>query len=388
MPKSPLVALKVDGIQNTSPGGDGVIPDAVLQAILRAKLPCYVYDGAAVNQRAALAASLLDGLFFPIKACPEPDIVRAALAAGVGLDLCSEGDAQIASAVGCPGHRWKFTAAHADDTLLRRLCAAGARFDADSLEQALRWGTCGGLACGLRITARRPRSLYGSKFGLPAKDVAVGARRLAVAGVRLEGLHLHDQHANLTPLEFAARLAEDLGEVDRDVLRGCQYVNIGGSWPMRHAKPASVEDLRPALEGLRQSLAALGFKGALHAEPGRWVVGPCGYWAARVVALKAHPLGGEHRVVVLDTNTPVPCRPSLAPFVVLREGGLLKAPRSLSCDIYGSANTALDSIGTAVRLPALALGDVVVSLGQGAYTRSLTPPFNERERPAAIVVSS
>ena len=58
----------------------------------------------------------------------------------------------------------------------------------------------------------------------------------------------------------------------------------------------------------------------------------------------------------------------------------------MTCDIFGSANTALDSIGVGVRLPALALGDVVVSLGQGAYTRPLIPPFNERERPAAIVL--
>lgn len=56
--------------------------------------------------------------------------------------------------------------------------------------------------------------------------------------------------------------------------------------------------------------------------------------------------------------------------------------------IFGSANTALDSIGVDVRLPALAAGDVVVSLGQGAYTRSLIPPFNERERPGAIVLNS
>jgi diaminopimelate decarboxylase len=29
---------------------------------------------------------------------------------------------------------------------------------------------------------------------------------------------------------------------------------------------------------------------------------------------------------------------------------------------------------------------VVVSLAQGAYTRSLVPPFNQRERPKAVVV--
>jgi diaminopimelate decarboxylase len=370
-----------------NPGCERTVPETVRRGILGAELPCYVYDGTAVKQRAELAASLLDRLFFPIKACPEPEVVKAVLAAGCGLDLCSEGDVQIAAAVGCPGGRWKFTAAYADERLLRKLCAAGARLDADSLEQALRWGACGGTGCGLRITAKRPRPLYGAKLGMPAKDLAAAAGQLAGVGVRLEGLLLHDQHANLTPVEFAARLAEDLGEAGNEVLRGCQYVNLGGGWPMRHGQPAAVEDLRAAVQVLRQRLAELGFKGALYAEPGRWVVGPCGYWAARVVGLKAHPKGEAHRVVVLDTNTPVPCRPSLAPFVVLREGFPLQGPRGLCCDLYGSANTALDSIGMDVRLPVLAPGDIVVSLGQGAYTRSLTPPFNERERPEAIVVS-
>jgi diaminopimelate decarboxylase len=369
-------------------GRDGMIPHEVVQTIARSTLPCFVYDGTAVAQRAALARSLVDRYYFPIKVCPELDIVRTAVASGCGLDLCSEGDAEIAAAIGCPAEHWKFTSANADEMLLRRLCEAGALLDADSLEQALRWGSCGGKACGLRITARSPKRLYGAKFGIPAREIADAARRLAAVGVRVEGLHLHDQHVNFSPVEFATRLAENLEEVNRDILRGCRYVNIGGSWPMRHGNPASVAELGQALKVLRERLAVLGFGGMLYAEPGRWVVGPCGYWAARVAAVKSHPLGKGHRVVVLDTNTPVPCRASTAPFVVLRMGGLLNTPRSLTCDIFGSANTALDSIGVAVRLPALAPGDVVVSTSQGAYTRSLIPPFNERERPAAIVLGS
>lgn len=365
-----------------------MIPHEVIQAIRQAALPCFVYDSAAVKERAELALSLLDRCFFPVKACPEPDIIRVALAAGCGLDLCSEGDVHIASACGCPGDHLKFTCPYTDTALLRRLREAGALFDADSLEQALAWRTCGGTTCGLRITAKQPKALYGSKFGLPAREIATAAGLLAAAGVHMVGLHLHDQHANLRPAEFATRLSENFAEVDREILGRCQYVNIGGSWPMRHGNPASADDLRQVLKILRERLAALGFKGALYAEPGRWVVGPCGYWAARVAALKPHPLGKDHRVVVLNTNTPVPCRPSLAPFVVVRHGAILTSPRTLTCDIFGSANTALDSIGVDVRLPTLVVGDVVVSLGQGAYTRPLIPPFNERDRPTAIVLTN
>jgi diaminopimelate decarboxylase len=363
-----------------------VIPDAVVQAIARAELPCFVYDATTLKRRADGARSLLDRCFFPIKACPEPEIVRAALAAGCDLDLCSGGDLDIASAIGCPGNRWKVASACVDDPLLRRVQKAGGQLDADTLEQAERWKAVGGSRCGLRIMARQPKALYGSKFGISAPDIGATARRLAALGVRVEGLHLHDQHANLTPVEFATRVLETLGDVDGDTLRGCRYVNMGGGWPMRHGKPASIEDLRQAIDRLRERLAAFGFDGALYGEPGRWVVGPCGYWVARVAAVKGHPLGEDHRVVVLDTSTPVPCRPSVAPFAVLRNGELRKEGRRWTCDIFGAANTALDRIGAEVRLPVLAVGDVVVLLGQGAYTRSLIPPFNERERPVAVVV--
>jgi diaminopimelate decarboxylase len=363
-----------------------MLPTEVSRALSRAELPCFVYDGWMVKQRAQAASSLVDRYYFPLKSCPERDVVRAALAGGSDLDLCSAGDLEIASAVGAHGHRWKFSSPSVDDTLLRRLCEAGAVLDADSVDQALRWVASGGRRCGLRITAQVSNRLYGAKFGVPAQEIAGAAQKLSAAGLRLEGLHLHDQHANLTPVDFALRIAENLEATGLQILRGCRYVNIGGSWPMRHGNPAPLADLRAALQWLRERLARVGFHGLLCAEPGRWVVGPCGYWAARVVAIKAHPKGESHRVVVLDTNTPVPCRPSLAPFVVLRDGHLLKSPRSVTCDLFGSANTALDSVGAEVRLPVLTLGDVVVSLGQGAYTRTLIPPFNERERPAAVVL--
>jgi diaminopimelate decarboxylase len=349
-------------------------------------MPCFIYDAAAVRERAALAASVLDQYFFPVKACPEPEVIRAATSTGAGLDLCSAGDVELASAVGCPGSSWKFTAAHADEGLLRSLVDAGVSLDADSLEQALRWAACGGTACGLRLTARRPNSLYGSKFGLGASVIATAARSLGDAGLLVEGLHLHDQHANLAPHEFALRLAENLADVDSEFLSGCRYVNVGGSWPMRHGVPASIAEIRAAFGVLRERLLACRFQGELYAEPGRWVVGPCGYWAARVVAVKRHPTGDSHRGIILDTSTPVPCRPSLAPFVVLRDGVALREHTRITCDIYGSANTALDCLGKDVRLPPLEVGDLLVSLGQGAYTRSLIPPFNERERPRAVVL--
>lgn len=363
-----------------------MIPSAVIAAITHAALPCFVYDTAAVAQRAAAAAALVDYYYYPIKACPELEVVRAALSSGSGLDLCSEGDVEIALATGCPGNRWKFTSACASTRMMRLLREVRALLVADSQAQALRWGEQGGKACGLRITATPSKALYGAKFGIPACELSEVVKQLTASGVQVEGLHLHDQHTDLSPSAYTTRLIDNFTAIEPAILRDCRYINVGGSWPMRFGVPATESDLRESLRQVRDALRAVGFVGALHAEPGRWVAGPCGYWAARVAAVKAHPAGADNRVVILDTSTPVPSKPALTPFAVVRDGALLDAPRRWNCYLFGSANTALDLVGEKVRLPEFAAGDIVVALGQGAYTRSLIPPFNERERPAAITL--
>jgi diaminopimelate decarboxylase/aspartate kinase len=361
------------------------LPEAVRHALAQAPLPCFVYDTPAIVRRADAAASLLDRCFFPIKACPEPQIIRALTGRGWGLDLCSPGDVDLALACGTPGTKWKFTSVVLEEALLPRLLANHARLDADSTDQALRWIAAGGVECGLRLRAPEPKALYREKFGIPAAELAHALEQITKAGGRLTGLHVHDQNSNLTPPDYARRLLMAF-EPAGALLKQGDYVNLGGSWPMRHETPAPVEELSAAIGEVRQGLARMGFRGAVWAEPGRWITGPCGYWAARVSAVKTVPDRAERRVVLLETSTPIPCRPALTPFLVLRHNELLREPRSLICDLYGAANTALDTLGLEVRLPRVQPGDVVVSCGQGAYTRSLIPPFNERPRPGVVIV--
>lgn len=363
-----------------------MIPSHVLAAVKSGPLPLYVYDRKAVYERTNLAASLVDEYYYPIKACPEYDVVKAALETGCGLDICSAGDSAIAVGSGCPGNRWSFTAAHVDDDLLRVLIRSGAIFDADSADQAVRWQTLGGSEIGLRVAIPNPESSYSVKFGIPTLEISELAYRLVADGLHIAGLHLHESHASRSPREMVDRIVATLKTLPDDIISGCKYLNIGGGWPIRNGLPVATEDLRPALENLRFHLSELSFRGALVAEPGEWVIGPCGYWAARISAVKFHPFDTLHRIVVLDTATPVPCRPSSAPFVLLRNGEVREDPCSFLYDIFGSANTGADTIGLGVSMPQVRLGDIVISLAQGAYTRSLTGSFNERSLPGALVL--
>ncbi|MEA2326954.1 MAG: diaminopimelate decarboxylase [Thermoanaerobaculia bacterium] len=355
-----------------------MLHDSILAAIRRGPLPLFVYDLAVVRERVAYAVSLLDRYYYPIKACPEPAVVRAAMESGSGLELCSAGDAAVARAVACPPHMWSFTSAHADTALLRELAGGGSLFDADSKEQILEWRTAGGSACGLRVSMADQASPYGVKFGIAAGEVG--------DEMEILGLHVHESHTSRTPSEMVKRIEMVLSAVDATILSQCRYINIGGGWPMLAGWPVSTDALHVALNLLRRNLAARGFSGMLVGEPGEWVVGPAGYWAASVSAVKRHPTQPHRRLVVLDTATPVPCRPSAAPFILLRKGEVILNGASFQHDIYGSANTGLDMVGSDVPLPLVNSGDVLVSLCQGAYVRSLTGSFNERPLPAVAVV--
>jgi diaminopimelate decarboxylase len=364
-----------------------MLPDRVLAAIARGPLPTYVYDLAVVRERVGQALSLLDCCYYPIKSCPVEAVVRAAMEAGSGLDLCSLGDTNIANAVGCPGSRWSFTSAHAPRDLLRGLLRMGSVFDADSEEQMREWRALGGIECGLRVAPDDDSSPYGVKFGVPARGVGRLAMRSREDGLIVVGLHMHESNASRMPADLAVRIEAILAGVDNAVLRDCRYVNIGGGWPIREGWPVGSEEIGVALDLLRNRLAARGFAGMLVGEPGEWVVGPAGYWAATVSAVKRHPHDLGRRVIVLDTATPVPCKPSAAPFVLVRDGlvvgnDLADTPH----DVFGSANTGSDAIGLGVLLPDARPGDLVVSLCQGAYTRSLTGSFNERPLPGVTVV--
>jgi diaminopimelate decarboxylase len=364
-----------------------MLPQGLLEAVGEA-VPCYVFDLVTLSARTADAVATVDEYFYPLKANPDPRVIDTVLAAGAGLDLCSRGDLQIALRCGVAPQRCSFTSAYLDATLAGALLSAGVAVDLDSPDQVDTWLAVGGADAGLRICTADGASAYGSKFGVASDALTECVARIERGGGRLTTLHLHDVHADRTPDEMADRLIDVLSTTPRDALERCVRVNVGGGWPLPQGLPAPIASATAAFTRLRAWLKSNGFSGALAAEPGEWVVGPSGWLLARVVAVKPHPVIDARVVVVLDAATPVPCRPSRAPFVLVRDGAEVAgddAPTA-TCDLYGSANTGLDTIGVGVILPAPRCGDLIASASQGAYARQLTGTFNERPLPQVVTL--
>lgn len=366
------------------------LPSGLLSVLPELEFPCFVYDLSPLSKRLASAADLVDRLYYPIKSNPHPAILSEVAQLGYGFDICSRGDLELALATGCSASSLSYTGVILHDDVLQMLVAAGAHVNIDSLDQATLWERSGGNHCGVRLASAVPESPYGAKFGLSNSDFA---RLLGTDfSARITALHAHEGHASRSPLNMVQRLIDILSPVPDPLWPQIEQVNIGGGWPEGPPRSWATGIMEPllgemakALVKLREHLRGKGFVGTLSGEPGEWVVGPTGYWLATVTSVKESPIDQQRRIVVVDTNTPVPCRPSRAPFVVLGQTRLdpIVTPAIGLVDIYGSANTGLDVMGRDVPLPEVRPGDILVSCGQGAYSRSLVSSFNERPTPRA-----
>lgn len=327
---------------------------------------------------------MADDFFFPIKANPDPHVLSIAVEGGAGLDLCSRGDLALAGRFLVPEGRLNFTSPHLDRDLAADLLSAGVSIDLDSPQQldVLPMGTP---AVGIRVCTAEPHSPYGSKFGVASDQIAALHASLRARGIRLSGLHVHTAHFDV--LSLSDRLLGVLRQVPLATLQSVERINLGGGWPTADLQSPSPADLALATATIRTSLLAMGYRGRLAIEPGEWIVGPCAWFVARVSGVKPHPFEAERLVVILDAATPVPCRPSQGPFEILRDGAWLDADQAgATCDIYGSANTGLDTLGVRVTMAHPRPGDMLAIGCQGAYARQLTGTFNERKTPPIVVV--
>jgi diaminopimelate decarboxylase len=357
------------------------------------ELPCFVYDPATLVANIESVRAQFPNYHYPVKCNPHPELVRAAIAAGAELDLCSSGDLEIANTLSALSSATSFTGVALTDGLMCKLAAAGCRVNLNSLDEAGAWAEHNGAGDpGLRVEVSTPNITYGSKFGVRATDLA-DVQRLP-GGVRIAGLHVHDSHRDRSPHAAARVLGAVFADVPSSIIEHLEYVSVGGGWPHAYEGETSwdVGDVAAAFaREIEQPLRSRGFRGQLFVEPGEFVAASSGVWLARVASVKRRDASLEC-VVILDTPTPIPCADFAYPVRLLRSvaGGyaIIHSATTVTCSIYGGSNSGRDCIRRDVRLPEPTRGDVLVICDSGAYVRSLISTFNERLPPAAHCLRS
>lgn len=338
-----------------------------------------------------------------IKANPLVGVLRAAVAAGAGLEAASIEEVHLALAAGCPPEHVVYDSPAKTRDELACALARGVRINADNLDEveriaALLRAAPSGSRIGLRINPELAEGRIaltsvghrGSKFG-----VAISARReIAAAFARhpfLTGLHVHvgSQGAELPALVEAARRAWELREeltAGRPVPIGT--IDIGGGLPAVYRDDDP--DITPAAyaAALRDAVPGLFAPGVrLVTEFGRRIQAACGLVVTRVEYVKPGPLAVLHVGADLFVRRVYRPHEWHHEFIALdAHGDLLPAAPTVPTALAGPLCFGGDILARDLELPPLAPGDHVLVRDAGAYTLAMWSRYCSRAIPLVLAV--
>ena len=219
-----------------------------------------------------------------------------------------------------------------------------------------------------------------SAFGVDEEVLEEFVREAARFGrVQIRGLQVFSASNELDAGRLLANHRTALGigrRLQELVGRELDLVDIGGGLGIRYALADASLDTRALGAGLGRILGEHDwFTGELLLEPGRWLSGPTGVYAARVVRTKVSR--GE-RFVMLEGGINHLLRPLLTgqsfPTLAVRPGeGVVDGERATTT-LAGPLCTSLDRVGAGDLSVDLRPGDVVVfgQTGAYAYTQAMS----------------
>ncbi|MFD7627731.1 diaminopimelate decarboxylase [Streptomyces sp. NPDC059851] len=392
--------------------GDLAVGAVALRDIAeRFDTPAYVLDEGEVRERCRTYRDAFPEaeVLYAGKAFLSRAMVRWVQEEGLGLDVCSAGELELAVTAGFPPERIVLHGnAKSPGDIASALRLGVGRIVIDSPSEIARIAAAVGLGGPQKVMVRVVPGVSagghdkirtgtdGQKFGLPLADGSAQhavTRILGQPQLALTGLHCHIGSQITTVKSYVVALRRMVGLMAR--IRDTNGVvlpelDMGGGHgiPYRPGEPAL--DITALARRLRtelvQSCAAAGLaEPRLVIEPGRAVVGPAGIALYRVLAVK-HT--GDTVFVAVDGGMSDNPRPALygvryAPRLV----GRTSTADARRTTVVGRHCEAGDVIAADVELPAdVRPGDLIAVPVAGAYQLSMASGYNMVGRPPVVAV--
>jgi diaminopimelate decarboxylase len=373
--------------------------------------PLYVYDEETVRARCREYVAAMGGrgdVFYSAKAFGSPGFLRVVASEGLGLDVVSAGELEIALRAGYPSERIHFLGNNKSAEDLESAWRARATLvidgfhEFDLLERVVPAGRR--IRCRVRVSPGiRPDThdfistgQLDSKFGFSIESGAARAaveRAIAHRRVDLLGLHSHigSQILDLRGHAAAMEVMLDLvAELHRDLGYQPELLGAGGGLGIAYTSEDDAPTPRQFVEGLLARLdVAVARRGLrtprLEVEPGRSIAGPAGVALYTVGAIKDIP--GVRRYVAVDGGMGDNIRPKLygaryQPFLAANPDGAANGVVTVA----GKYCESTDILASDVPLPPVEAGDVVAVPAAGAYCLSMSSNYNGMPRPEVVMV--
>jgi diaminopimelate decarboxylase len=365
--------------------------------------PLYVYSRRAMLRRldefTAAFAPVNPLIAYSVKANANLSILRLLRDHGAGADIVSAGELFRALRAGIPAERIVFSGVGKTVPEMEAGAEAGILgFNVESeseLHKLSRVATSSRreIPVALRINpdiesptphAYTRTGHLATKFGIPAEE-ALRVYRVAdrLPGIRPRGIDVHIGSQILDPAPYEEAVRQILGLVT-DLRREnieLEYIDLGGGFGVAYQdepeKPASAfaQAIVPRMldSGLRLIL-----------EPGRYILAPAGILVARVLHVKSM---GPKTFIVTDAGMNDLLRPShYASYHEVTPVTLHPARRVLPFDVVGPVCEAGDFLALDRHLERPEEDELLAVHTVGAYGFSMASNYNQRLRPAEVLV--
>jgi len=366
--------------------------------------PLYAYSADMIAARYREVDEAFSGyphtLHYALKANSTLGIARLLRSLGAAADANSGGEIEVALRAGFTPGEIVFTGVGKSDAELARAIELGLRSinaesegeieRIDAIASARGTGAKVAVRVNPDIDARsHPHISTGrknNKFGVAIEDAREMCLRMrGRKGVQIVGLHSHvgSQITHLEPLQHAAEALAVLAcELRRSGIQ-IEHLDIGGGLGIPYegqTVPSASEYAAAVLPIVRKTGLALIL------EPGRFLVGQAGVLITRVVDIK--PQAGGKLFVILDAGMTELMRPMLYGAFHRIEPVLASAAPEALVDFVGPICETTDTLGKDRRLPAPAVGDLMVIFDAGAYGSVMASNYNRRPMPAEVLIQN
>ena len=378
----------------------GGLRASALASELGTPLVVYCENTVMSAARAYVSAAPEARVVYGVKAFPNAAILRLLSAEGIGADVSTLGELELALHAGLRGEQLVVHGNNKSDDELEAAARAGAAFVViDSLDEVERAAAVGIARILVRVTPGVEADTHpsirtaheGSKFGLPPEQTIEAVERARTAGLDVAGLHVHigsqllDTGAALTTVdwvgEFAQRCRDELGWTPA-------VVDLGGGLGIQYVDgkaPPTIESFVGQLTGrLEQVWQDRDLpKPQLILEPGRSLVGRAGLTLYEVGTVKQ--VSDELTYVAVDGGMSDNPRPQLygAAYSGLLANRADEAPTG-EYVVCGKHCESGDVMIHGLPLPEPRRGDLLAVPGTGAYTLAMASNYNWVPRPAAV----
>jgi len=363
--------------------------------------PLYVYDFDVISQKFLALKEVFKArkslICFALKANSNLSVLKHMADLGAGCDCVSIGEVKRALKAGVPKYKIIFSGVgKRDDEIEEALKSDILMLNLESEEEMKRVET---IASNLGVVARisirvnpniDPKThpyistgLHENKFGVDvesAKRMYLYAKN--VSSLDPVGIHFHigSQIIDVTPFKEAAVVLANLVRSLKALNVDIKFFDVGGGIGIRYNDEETI-----ALYDYAQAIfsAMSGLDVTLVCEPGRYLVGDCGFFLTRVLYEKQN---GHKRFVIIDGAMNDLIRPSLyQAYHEIEAEGKSKEHTSL-CDVVGPICESGDFFAKNIALPPLEHDDLLIVKSAGAYGFTMSSNYNSRARVAEVAL--